>query len=65
VILVDQFGDPVTDVDDKTYRRKLAENQNPATIACILLQAHWDARPNKSRNGFAGPIQYPPSPRWR
>ena len=23
------------------------------------------ARPSKSRNGFDGPIQYPPSPRWR
>jgi hypothetical protein len=55
----------VTDTDGKTYRRKLAENQNPGTIAGILLQNHWDARPNKSRNGFDGAIQYPPSPRWR
>ena len=29
VILVGQFGDPKTDADGKTYRRKLAENQNP------------------------------------
>jgi len=65
VTLVDEFGDPVTDADGKTYRRKLAENQNPGTIAYILLQSWWDARPNKSRNGFDGPIQYPPSPRWR
>jgi hypothetical protein len=65
VTLVDEFGDPKTDADGKTYRRKLAENQNPGTIAGILLEAHWDARPNKSRNGFDGPIQYPPSPRWR
>jgi hypothetical protein len=65
VILVDQFGDPMTDADGKSYRRKLAENQNPGTIAGTLLQNHWDARPNKSRNGFDRPIQYPPSPRWR
>ena len=55
----------MTDLDGKTYRRKLVENQEPGIIAKILLEAHWDARPNKSRNGFDRPIQYPPSLRWR
>jgi hypothetical protein len=65
VTLVDEFGDPKTDADGKTYRRKLAENENPETIAYTLLRSQWDARPNKARNGFDRPIQYPPSPRWR
>jgi hypothetical protein len=65
VTLVDEFGDPVTDADGKTYRRKLEKNQDLRTIGYLLLRAHWDARPNKSRNGFDGPIQYAPLPRWR
>jgi hypothetical protein len=65
VTLVDEFGDLKTDADGKTYRHKLTKNQNPETIAYTLLHAHWDARPNRSRNGFDRPIQYPPSPRWR
>jgi hypothetical protein len=37
VTLVDEFGDPVTDADGKTYRRKLEKNQDrelSATSSC-------------------------------
>jgi hypothetical protein len=44
VTLVDEFGDPKTDADGKTYRRKLEKNQDPRTIGYLSFCDHIGMR---------------------
>ena len=61
VLLVDQGGTAVKDPYGRTYSRKLAANDHPKVIAGRLLRSHYEARGNKSKNGFGrGPLDYPP-----
>jgi hypothetical protein len=64
VILVDHYGNPVRDHHGKTYKKKLGPGEDAHRIAGRLTKQFRTARRGKSVNGFDGPINYPPLPKW-
>jgi hypothetical protein len=55
--LVIESGETVKDPDGRTYSRELTANGHPKVVASRLLRSHYEARRNRSVNGFGrGPI---------
>jgi hypothetical protein len=65
VNLTDRNGRPVNDGNGKGYSRKIANGDTPKQVAAITTKQMWRSVRGKDRvSGFAGPLKYPPAPKY-
>jgi hypothetical protein len=65
LVMTDADGEPVVDGDGKRYTHKLRDSDNHQVIGAVLTRELRTALRGGTVNGFDGPINYGPQPRWR